>query len=142
MLTVFFFLALILSILFTIKSTNLKKPYSGINFWKTWSSSINLTIKSSLMWPLRWSSLWQNIGNGWKLLLTVVTKSFILHVTGLLDLTLKSIVNLSQGNKVFHLPFAFSKSAGKTLKQCVKSIQNWKQKKRKKHLNNVWYFSC
>ena len=35
------------------------------------------------------------------------------------------------------MPFAFSKSAGKTLKQCVKSIQNWKQKKER----NTWTMS-
>ena len=40
---------------------------------------------------LRCSSLWQEIGNGWKLLLTVVTESFVLNVTCLLDPTLKCI---------------------------------------------------
>ena len=53
---------------------------------------------SSPMQHLRWSTLWQKLGNGWKLLLTVV-----LNVTGFLDLTLKCI-DLDQGNKVFNLP--------------------------------------
>ena len=43
-------------------------------------------------------NLWQKLGNGWKLLLTVV-----LNVTGFLDLTVKCI-DLDQGNKVFNLP--------------------------------------
>ena len=40
---------------------------------------------------LRWSSLWRKTGNDWKLLLIVVTYSFVLNVTGLLDPNLKFI---------------------------------------------------
>ena len=40
---------------------------------------------------LWWSSLCRKIGNGWKLLLTVVTLSFVLNVTRLLDPTQKGI---------------------------------------------------
>ena len=43
------------------------------------------------MQHLRWNSLCQKIGNGWKLLLTVVTQNFVLNETGLLNLTLKLI---------------------------------------------------
>ena len=43
------------------------------------------------MQHLRWSSLWRKISICWKLLLTVATASFILNVTGLLDLILKHI---------------------------------------------------
>ena len=51
----------------------------------------HVTIFNSRPMPhQRWSFLWQKIGNGWKLL-AVVTKSFVLNVTGLLDPTLKSI---------------------------------------------------
>ena len=48
-------------------------------------------LNSSFMQHLRWSSLCQKIGNGWKLLLTVVTENFVLNETGLLNLTLKLI---------------------------------------------------
>ena len=40
-----------------------------------------------------WGSLWQKIGNNWKLLLTAVTQTFKRNLTGLLDLTLKQINN-------------------------------------------------
>ena len=40
-------------------------------------------FNSSPMQQLRWSSLWQKINYSWKLL-TVVTESFILNMTGLL----------------------------------------------------------
>ena len=43
------------------------------------------------MQHLRWSSLWRKISICWKLLLTVATASFILNVTGLLDLIMKHI---------------------------------------------------
>ena len=63
---------------------------------------------------------WQKLGNdwewlGWKLLLTVVTYSFVLNVTGYLDPTLKC-TDLDQRNKVFHLPL--------------------------RHQNDVWCFYC
>ena len=48
-------------------------------------------FSSSPMQHLRWSYLWQKIGNSWKLLLTVVIAIFILNVTRLLDPTLKHI---------------------------------------------------
>ena len=52
----------------------------------------HVTISSSNSMPhLRWSTLWQKIGNSWKLLETIVTESFVLNVTGLLDPTLKLI---------------------------------------------------
>ena len=75
-------------------------------------------FKPNPMQHLRWSSLWQKLGNGWKLLLTVVTWSFVLNVTWFLDLTLKCI-NLYQCNIVFHLPLTCSKSAKNTLEQHV-----------------------
>ena len=51
-----------------------------------WISMGPITIfRSSPMQRLKWSSLWQKIKNSWKLLLTVLTESFVLHVTGLLD---------------------------------------------------------
>ena len=46
---------------------------------------IQLKLYSWSMQHLRWSSLWQKMGKNWKLLLTVVTKSFILNMAGLLD---------------------------------------------------------
>ena len=53
---------------------------------------MDITIfSSSPVQYLRWSSLWQKIGNSCKLLLTVTTKSFVLDVTGLLGPTLKHI---------------------------------------------------
>ena len=48
-------------------------------------------LNSSPMQHLRWSSLWHKIVNGWNLFLTVLTYSFVLNVTGLLDPTLKCI---------------------------------------------------
>ena len=51
---------------------------------------LDVTIfNSSPMKHLRWSSFWQKIHNGWKLLLSDVTKSFVLNKTGFLDPTLK-----------------------------------------------------
>ena len=44
---------------------------------------------SSSMQHLKWGSLWRKLGNDWKLLLTVFTKSFVLTLTGILDLTLE-----------------------------------------------------
>ena len=50
----------------------------------------HITIfSSSPTQHLRWSSLWQKIRNSSKLFLTIVTESFVLSVTGLLDPTLK-----------------------------------------------------
>ena len=43
------------------------------------------------MQHLRWSSLRQKNVNNWEQLLTVVTDSFVLNVTGLPDLILKCI---------------------------------------------------
>ena len=48
-------------------------------------------FNSSPMQHLGWSFLWQKIGNGWKLLLTVSIVSFVLNVTQLLDPTLECI---------------------------------------------------
>ena len=48
-------------------------------------------FSSSPKQQLRLSSLWQEIGNSWKLLLTVATESLVLNVTGLLCLTSKCI---------------------------------------------------
>ena len=48
-------------------------------------------FSTSSMKNLRWSSLWQNLGDCWKLPFTVVTESFVLNVEGLLDPTLKNI---------------------------------------------------
>ena len=59
----------------------------------------NLKEKTGWGWARNtFKNLWQKLGNGWKLLLTVV-----LNVTGFLDLTVKCI-DLDQGNKVFNLP--------------------------------------
>ena len=44
---------------------------------------------------LRWSSLYQKIGNSWKLLLYVNTERFVLNVTGLLDPTLIRAIKYS-----------------------------------------------
>ena len=46
---------------------------------------------------------------------TVVTQSFVLNVTGLLDPTLKCIDNFDKGDKVLHPTSALSKSAKKQL---------------------------
>ena len=58
-------------------------------------------------------------GNSWELLLTVVTDSFVLNVTGLLDPTLKGVDKFKlrcsrYSNKVFYPVFTCSKSAIKT----------------------------
>ena len=63
-------------------------------------------------------------GNGRKLLLTVFTWRFILNVTEPLDLTLKCIDKFILRLYAFNTPFTCSKSAQKTLEQCVKYIQN------------------
>ena len=76
-----------------------------------------VTIQHAIFKPSarsKMESLWQKLGNGWKLLLTVVTESFVLNVTGFLDPTLKCI-DLDQGNKLLHLPITCSKSAKNTL---------------------------
>ena len=50
-----------------------------------------------------WNSLWQQIGNSWKLLRTVVTKSFVLNVSGLLDPTLKCMPSIPSDIYLFKL---------------------------------------
>ena len=83
--------------------------------------------------------MWQKIGNGWKLLLTVVTLSFVLNVTGLLDRTLKLIDEFRlRQSKVFYLPFRsldqhvnktniFKVSNEDTRTICSASIANFQQ---------------
>ena len=60
--------------------------------------------------------------NSWEVLLTVVTESFLLNLTGLLDPTLKGI-NLDNGTKGFHPAFNSTCQQKKTIKQRVKYIQ-------------------
>ena len=55
---------------------------------------------------------------------TVVTQSFVLNVTGLLDPTLKCIDKFDKGDKVLHPASALSKSAKKTVEQSIKCTQS------------------
>ena len=68
-------------------------------------------------------------GNSWKLLLTFVTLSFILNVTGLLDTTLKCIDKVIKIYiKAVSIPSAIYllKVRKKILVQSVKYIQTWR----------------
>ena len=66
--------------------------YPSEFLWIMLLQNLHVTIfSSSHMQPLSWSSLSQKIENSWKLLLTVVTESFIVNMAGPLDLTLKPI---------------------------------------------------
>ena len=69
-----------------------------------WISVDHVTIFSSNpMQQLRWNIMWQQIGNSWKLLRTVVTKSFFLNVSGLLDPTLKCMPSIQSDIYLFKL---------------------------------------
>ena len=81
----------ILSILFTIEPINLRKSYCQVSsiLFRIFVDHAAISNVQGPMQHLRWNSLLKKIWNSWKQLLTVVTKSFILNVTGLLGLTLK-----------------------------------------------------
>ena len=72
---------------------------------------------------LRWSSLWQKIVNGWKLLLIVLTWRFVVNVTELLDLTLKCINEFRLRQYSNPSAIYMFKVSKKTLQQCVKYMK-------------------
>ena len=53
-------------------------------------------FNSRALQHLRWSSLWQEIGDSWKVLLTVFSEKFALNVTGILSGSDKSQTRLDQ----------------------------------------------
>ena len=94
---------------FDIKPKKLKRKMGEVCSLKNFADYVTI-FNLSPMQHLRWSSLWQKLGNGWKMLLTAVAYNFVIIVTGFLDPTLKCI-DLDQGNRIFHLPLTCSNSA-------------------------------
>ena len=95
--------------------TNIFQNFSGLCY--------NIQLKPYE--HLRWSSLWQIIGNDWKVLLVFVTQ--------VLDSTLT--INLDWLRQL-SIPYAIYmfKVSKRTLEHCVKYTQS------SRHHNNIWCF--
>ena len=129
----------ILSILFTIEPINLRKSYCQVSsiLFRIFVDHAAISNVQGPMQHLRWNSLLKKIWNSWKQLLTVVTKSFILNVTGLLGLTLKHIDELRLRQQSIPSSIFMFKISKKTPKAATKQQQQKKQhEKRVKYVQS------